>query len=374
MKPVKMIPLFSLMFLCAVSLVAGTALAAPADSIPTTGLSLWLKASEVEKDAAGYVSKWLDLSGNNNHATGAAKKPLFVADGQNGNPVLRFTGTEILDLAKTITMSTYTVFIAYKFDTPTMPFQFILSGEKQGFMAGGNYGDPVFHAYGVWRTNSPTWHDQWLLATEMPTTFSVITATNESLYRNGVMATLGVIPLQYAPYYGKILGLAINRVGGHPHATLGPQNFIGDLAEILIYNTTLTPAVRSHVENYLLTKYAIGSSQPAGKQAADVQKAADDAAAKAAADAKKAADEAIAAQASATAASDAESLLAKIMDWIKSGKLDEADTQLKALEGKSGSLPASVQQTIKSTRDSLTAAQKAKSTLSLPAGVPGLPK
>ena len=66
--------------------------------VPTdiAGCQLWLKADAgITKDGSDYVSVWADQSGNGNDAVQAtgASQPLWV-DGQlNGEPVLRFDGS-----------------------------------------------------------------------------------------------------------------------------------------------------------------------------------------------------------------------------------------------------------------------------------------
>lgn len=59
----------------------------------------------------------------------------------------------------------------------------------------------------------------------------------------------------------------------------------------------------------------------------------------------------------AKANTEAESLLAKILAWIKDGKLDDAEKALAALEAKKGSLPQSLQDRIAGARKALDAAK-----------------
>jgi colicin import membrane protein len=90
-------------------------------------------------------------------------------------------------------------------------------------------------------------------------------------------------------------------------------------------------------------------NEPAVKGSTPVDaNAAAEAAAKAAADAK------------AIAEKDARAALQNVLDLIKEGKLDEAETALKDLEAKSDTLPADLQAQIKAARTSLDAAKKAK--------------
>jgi len=111
------------------------------------------------------------------------------------------------------------------------------------------------------------------------------------------------------------------------------------------------------------------SLESAAKQAAESAEAATKQLQKAASEAEKAVAKEVTPPADA-AAQEAEGILAKVQNLIKSGKLADADTQLKALEAKKGSLPASLQDKIKALRETLAAAMKAAEALKLP----GLPK
>jgi len=59
-------------------------------------LRLWLAADRSAKTFnGGNISQWNDLSGNGHHATQsvASNQPLFVSNGINGLPTMRFDGT-----------------------------------------------------------------------------------------------------------------------------------------------------------------------------------------------------------------------------------------------------------------------------------------
>jgi len=61
------------------------------------GCQLWLKAdADVETNATGSVTNWLDQSGNGHHATSAnlAQSPQYVASALNGQPAVSFDGSD----------------------------------------------------------------------------------------------------------------------------------------------------------------------------------------------------------------------------------------------------------------------------------------
>ncbi|NQU76899.1 MAG: hypothetical protein HQ546_11360 [Planctomycetes bacterium] len=72
------------------------------------------------------------------------------------------------------------------------------------------------------------------------------------------------------------------------------------------------------------------------------------------------------AQESLQAGKEADSLLARIVQMIKDGNLDQADAQLKTLEAKMGSLPQPMQDRVKAARNALEAAKAAKTTIKKP--------
>src|SRR5690606_3552474 len=64
-----------------------------------SGLSLWLKADKDVTHTAGAVSAWADQSGKNNHATQNtnSRKPQFIPDALNDNPIVYFEQGPYLD-------------------------------------------------------------------------------------------------------------------------------------------------------------------------------------------------------------------------------------------------------------------------------------
>jgi len=103
---------------------------------------------------------------------------------------------------------------------------------------------------------------------------------------------------------------------------------------------------------------AAADKAAADKAAADKATADKAAADKAAAD-KAAADKAAADKAAADKAAEAQSLLAKVLEYVKDKKLDLAEESLKKLETQKSSLPADMQTKVSSARTALDAAKAA---------------
>ena len=96
-----------------------------AQSPPTTGLQLWLKADAgVTTNSSGLVTTWADQSGLGNDAiqTNAAVAPSLVMNSLNGKPTLRFPGdvTRYMDVADSASMAAIgdnvTMFVVMSFD------------------------------------------------------------------------------------------------------------------------------------------------------------------------------------------------------------------------------------------------------------------
>ncbi len=256
--------LFSSLALVAL-LVAGPKTSGQTLSV-TNGLKLWLKADAgIATNTAGGVTQWSDQSGNANDAVQGdeALTPKLIPGAQNGKPVVRFDGNDdyleaapspSLDLAADIS-----TFYVVKFD---------------------DYA--TYRA--VWAqtaVNFPGPNDYYLLpGTGIP-----------RAYRgNGSSSSLGSVDGTTAVRAGSFVALGYQMAGttlthylngqatgsGEITATLvnagGPlkigtredlfTKMKGDIAEIVIFDRSLTTAERTSVVTYLQTKYGIVNQAP----------------------------------------------------------------------------------------------------------------
>lgn len=85
-------------------LLASLAVALPVHATPRDGLVLWLDAErplggDAVPDASSSLERWVDLSELGNHLwqDELGRRPLWVPDGLNGKPTVRFRGTDLLD-------------------------------------------------------------------------------------------------------------------------------------------------------------------------------------------------------------------------------------------------------------------------------------
>ena len=251
------------------------------------GLKLWLKAdagvySDVNCTTLaavnGSVGCWQDQSGNGLNATHgiASQQPIYRANRTNGKPALEYGGNDRLSTAATQLFATgnsaVTVFVVFDTDnnngqkfllnqgfSPKCVNSFEL-GIDTGFTSGtGNFG---LHVGCSRATIAP-------VGTIASNTFYVMstlilssgnTPNNINFFQNGT----AVLPLVdnaggYANAGSYNIGSAPIDVGARNDFGSGNFNafYDGDIAEVIIYQRTLSTAERSTVECYLGDKYGL---------------------------------------------------------------------------------------------------------------------
>jgi len=225
--------------------------AAQANQLPKEyGLVLWLDAGKGITATSG-VSKWEDQSGSGNHAVQATAsyQPTYVEGELNDNPVVRFPGGEKYLRHSPILTDSYTTFYVLKLtesgenlvyyyhagsvNTGDLGFFAETKNKEEGWGSAGNVDTSV-----TVRTSEfyPTPLD-WRIHTHQP----------EALYKDGVEVVYGREQDVYAG--------GLTDIGSRSdHLTL---YFVGDIAEILVYDRILTVHEREMVETYLNAKYDI---------------------------------------------------------------------------------------------------------------------
>ena len=241
----------------------------------STNLRWWLKAnagvlnpSSATAVDGEAVFRWNDQSTILNHASQATggNRPVFRTNIINGNPVLRFSGDQFVDAASApgiVTTNSFYFFLVF----------------KQSSFTGGGAGDGS-GSYIIDRTN----------ATNPLTSFKVVSPDKYYFQKRntsgGTTGPISTIPVSttsfviadYFRNFNTALGLGLNggthitsgddngaltaepiRVGRHSTATNG--GIVGDLAEVIVYNTNLTATERQRVESYLAIKYGITIDQ-----------------------------------------------------------------------------------------------------------------
>lgn len=252
--------LCSAIVICLWSASAGRA------AIITDGLQVHLDASTITGVADGAeFGSWNDQSGNGRHATAAgAAQPSYVAAGIGGLPAVRFDGTNdglgSVFVGNTFIPTGNSFFIIFR-STQTTQGTFISlnpsgSGVNQGF----------------------AFINRFDSAGSLLATFDTASGNNNNTQDLSSGSNNGAGHLFTAVGGGGAStpvtlradgGLFTNTFTETPQLTavdaysvgvlndLATTRFSGDIAEILVYNRTLTPAEIAQNESTLLAKYSI---------------------------------------------------------------------------------------------------------------------
>ena len=216
---------------------------------PRAGMVLWISAADaVVKE--GVVVSILDRSGQGNDATRrevdgqVPANPALIADSVSGQPLLRFDGSTVaynfpaLSDIRTIFWVVSRHPDAFKKHTE----RFVLAGRKSAdFHVGTHFTDTIIHRE---KYASP----HLLAAHGWFNGFSMDPKTTE-----------------FTPVLGVTTLMATGNVSADQLAMdreYKERCWLGDIAEVILYNTELSAADRQAVETYLLTKYQIKPTAP----------------------------------------------------------------------------------------------------------------
>jgi hypothetical protein len=215
--------------------------------LPThiSGCKLWLDAHQnVTKDSGNNVSVWADSSGNGNDAmqlTGGYQ-PLWVDNQLNVKPVLRFDGSnDFMEFASGFmyNWTDVSLFIVLKH-----PYSW--NGAVLGKSTGWGQSIQIYSAsgHGYLNINGSNLYTNFLLNNKYAISDFVYNNTSLNAYVNGI--PLGTLAGGGAVTLNDVY--ALGKYDNNKYAAF-------DVAEIIIYNTSLTDFSRQHVENYLKLKY-----------------------------------------------------------------------------------------------------------------------
>lgn len=238
---------------------ASVVLSYPVGLLPT-GMKLWLKADAgVTKSSGNLVSGWVDQSGSGNDLSQsiAICQPSFADNAVNGRPVVEFGGgSQMLQTTGLVLSGTtpFTDFEVIRFNSiPGSNYQYIWwNGIDQTSGGYGSYistdpkitsswgsgntglGDANDAAIGSWYRLSSRWAGG-------------SGSTNHQMWING-------------NFIGSNRKIGSNFPSGFfSLGNFGPssyQGFYGDVAEIMIYNRSLTDTERANVESYLSARWS----------------------------------------------------------------------------------------------------------------------
>ncbi len=203
-----------------------------------SGLLVWFKGDWLDLNDGDTVSTWYDASGNNNNATAASagNRPTYRTNIVNGKPVLRYDGTsDVLGLSSTLT-TVRQIFVVMKWSTQVIDYVPLLGGSATYDF----HGTPG-SSYVVWSS------------------YSSACVTGGSGWNNGTALTATTLPKDRSSFQLIELQTSCNTTVANISNDRGAaaRSIHGDIAEVILYNRTLTTAERQKVERYLRDKYAL---------------------------------------------------------------------------------------------------------------------
>lgn len=241
----------------------GTAAFSPKD---ISGLQLWLDATTGLFDATSggnavttdgsAVARWEDQSGNGNHATQATlnNRPLLKTAIQNGKNILRFDGSNDVFLATISASSPRTTFAVAKIASTTAAWRGLWV-----FNGSGTTGSVIFIFQQAGNTNDKLAGGRAVGGYEI--SYSIAPGTN--FFVGSQINTLTKVSGRLNKSSAGSLTHSSLSIGAGNETRIGAgrvvgsENWYGDIAEIISYNSELTTSDIESVENYLSSKWGI---------------------------------------------------------------------------------------------------------------------
>jgi hypothetical protein len=247
-----------------------------ADLTVTNGLQLWLKGDAGVQTSGSSVTNWLDQSGNNNNASHSlgvfpTMDPTYVANGFNGQPVVRFDGINDSLKNNSLNLNGYTQvtgFIVTRYrslPTPGLEVPWFFNGNGGGcsycfaensparpsgtfnYGISGSDGTETIYGSRPGDTNWTAFASSWTNNDFN----SFINDGQDVVHGTGEFTSIG--QTQSSPDGTRFT------LGGHADNVFYADV---DIAEILLYNRQLTAGERSDVFGYLAVKYNASIPEP----------------------------------------------------------------------------------------------------------------
>ena len=234
-------------------------------TVTNQSLILWLRADLGVTNSAGQISAWADESGQANTAkqNTSSHQPLYVTNALNGLPVVQFNGTNYFSLPSTLFNGTTGAEALVVLNVATNP-----PGANQTLWEWGNYnnnGGGVYYP----NTSGAISEDFGSAPPYYPYTVPyTVGAPIQSLTQYHVYEVAGQASFWGAWINGVTQASTTNNNYGtwgsyYLGGGLGAANpFVGDVAEVLVFNRTLSANERLIVNNYLNLKYALVTNAP----------------------------------------------------------------------------------------------------------------
>ena len=244
--------------------------------VGASNLVLWLEASQGVQNSAGNVFGWTDQSANGYSASASVSPPTFVLDATNNEPAISFDASDInyfevndaTNLAITGDIAGFAVINVPSTNWGDDPVIWFEGGDwgtfgynncipsPNGYYISGS-GQPVLA-----RGDGTNYEDVFTGNNSLPASgFAVVgfSVTNGSItqYLNGAFNGAGTASGTFAYADNDQQGLFIGARGCFDGTFL-----TGDIAELMLFNSSLSGASLTNIEAYLANKYGIGLVAP----------------------------------------------------------------------------------------------------------------
>jgi len=216
-----------------------------------SGCVLWLRSDlGITMDGSNRVSVWPDQSGVGHDAVQStdAKKPVWTDNVKNGHPVLTFDGADDwMSLSGwTHAASDYTFFFVHHGALRSSRwFMDIPAGRLIIVPASRGAG------WGAYYTDTEFWQGDGRLGVVGEyyyTTYRFESPSNVDWFRNGVEQESNLSYTKRAIGGNIILGA---------HSNMGSNFFCGNMLEVAVFNSALSPGNMALLNAYASTRYAI---------------------------------------------------------------------------------------------------------------------
>lgn len=254
-------------------------------------VAFWLRAAHgVQTDSNQRVIAWQDLAvGENMVANDAfqpepSARPLFVSSGINNQPVIRFDGKSFLTTTPMTTTDDQTIVVVFQ-HAPPRPNGKRPAGQIINYNGPPSRYLPNIHSPGVLQLGEKV--NSWngpsasiaakafvgrdsggadvsagvtvskslgLLSPHVATYVYNNSKNTAQLFIDGIRVSEASAPTSVAVTSRKVIG---------KHGIFDQWYFRGDLAEVIIYNTALKPALVKELSQQLMNRYGIEQSEQA---------------------------------------------------------------------------------------------------------------
>jgi hypothetical protein len=223
--------------------INGVALWIPKD---VSGLVLWLCAADIPGVDGDAITSWVDRStaGNNMSQTTVAAKPTLKLNIANGQPVARFDGGDSMVPTAEITGSPVHIFAVLR-PSNVANYYTIMGRTTTGALQlrQTNTGIMQMNKSGVALIGTASTPMSAVQFNNINASYS---NPNYAFRLNGADDGSGASAQTVT---------AINRLGSN--YTASPELYLGDMAEVLVFNSVLSAGDRGSIENYLKAKYGL---------------------------------------------------------------------------------------------------------------------